>query len=340
MIDLRKILRDRAARDIGTDGGIFGTTNTEGQPTGLLDGLQNINPNLLIGAAITGSGFQGKDPFSSILPAFTQAAQISKYLTPKVSKPSTYINKETGQPELVTPQKYAANPDLYAPLPPTKMFESAEEKKRGELFGTELIDINKGSDTAFKNNQNLDLMNELVNLPNIKTGFAGELRTNVAAVAKEFGIDTDIQDLTAAEALKGVSGKVVLDGLSAFKGAISDGERKFLVSITPGLTNTIEGNKLLIQIGKRQNQLAIGLAEEANKWSNENGGLSKKNTQGLSWGQFKSEWQKNNPVLKPELKKSILELSKKIESDFENNVITKDGKKYIKIGGDWIVMDK
>jgi hypothetical protein len=339
MIDLRKILRDRAARDIGTDGGIFGTTNTEGQPTGLLDGLQNINPNLLIGAAITGSGFQGKDPFSSILPAFTQAAQISKYLTPKVSKPSTYINKETGQPELVTPQKYAANPDLYAPLPPTKMFESAEEKKRGELFGTELIDINKGSDTAFKNNQNLDLMNELVNLPNIKTGFAGELRTNVAAVAKEFGIDTDIQDLTAAEALKGVSGKVVLDGLSAFKGAISDGERKFLVSITPGLTNTIEGNKLLIQIGKRQNQLAIGLAEEANKWSNENGGLSKKNTQGLSWGQFKSEWQKNNPVLKPELKKSILELSKKIESDFENNVITKDGKKYIKIGGEWRLID-
>ena len=151
-----------------------------------------------------------------------------------------------------------------------------QKKKRGELFGTELIDINKGSDTAFKNNQNLDLMNELVNLPNIKTGFAGELRTNVAAVAKEFGIDTDIQDLTAAEALKGVSGKVVLDGLSAFKGAISDGERKFLVSITPGLTNTIEGNKLLIQIGKRQNQLAIGLAEEANKWSNENGGLSKK----------------------------------------------------------------
>ena len=40
MIDLRKILRDRAARDIGTDGGIFGNTNKEGQPTGLLEGLK------------------------------------------------------------------------------------------------------------------------------------------------------------------------------------------------------------------------------------------------------------------------------------------------------------
>lgn len=83
MIDLRKILRDRAARDIGTSDGIFGNLNQEGQQMGLLTGLQNINPNLLLGAAITGAGMQGKDPFSSILPATLQTAQISKYLTPK-----------------------------------------------------------------------------------------------------------------------------------------------------------------------------------------------------------------------------------------------------------------
>ena len=83
MIDLRKILRDRAARDIGTSGGIFGNLNQENQQMGLLTGLQNINPNLLLGAAITGAGMQGKDPFSSILPATLQTAQISKYLTPK-----------------------------------------------------------------------------------------------------------------------------------------------------------------------------------------------------------------------------------------------------------------
>ena len=76
MIDLRKMLLDRAAQGIGTGGGLFGTTNTQGQPTGLLGGLQNINPNLLIGAAITGAGMKGQDPFSSILPATLQAAQI------------------------------------------------------------------------------------------------------------------------------------------------------------------------------------------------------------------------------------------------------------------------
>ena len=83
MIDLRRLLAERAAQGIGTGGGLFGTTNTQGQPTGLLGGLQNINPNLLIGAAITGAGMKGQDPFSSILPATLQAAQISKYLTPE-----------------------------------------------------------------------------------------------------------------------------------------------------------------------------------------------------------------------------------------------------------------
>ena len=94
MIDLRKILRDRAARDIGTSGGIFGNLNQEDQQMGLLTGLQNINPNLLLGAAITGAGMQGKDPFSSILPATLQTAQISKYLTPKDRRTSAEKNAD------------------------------------------------------------------------------------------------------------------------------------------------------------------------------------------------------------------------------------------------------
>ena len=175
-------------------------------------------------------------------------------------------------------------------------------------------------------------MQELVNLDNIKTGFAGNLRTTVASLAKEFGVDTNIQNLTAAEALNAVSGSIVLDGLANFKGAISDGERAFLVSITPGLTNTIEGNKLLIQIGKRTNDLGITLAGEAEKWVQENGGLSKKNAQGQSWQQFKAAFHKANPVLNKELKGQIQSLSTKVDEDFSNNIVIVDGIKYQKVG--------
>ena len=62
--------------------------------------------------------------------------------------------------------------------------------------------------------------------------------------------------------------------------------------------------------------------------------LSKKNAKGQSWEEFKTKFHKSNPVLNPELKDQILGISKKIEPDFENNIITsKSGKKYKKIGG-------
>ena len=73
MIDLRKILRDRAAQGIGTSGGIMGNQTSAGL-------LGNINPNLLLGASLFGAGLQGKDPFSSALPAITQTAQTSAVL--------------------------------------------------------------------------------------------------------------------------------------------------------------------------------------------------------------------------------------------------------------------
>ena len=86
MDDIRKMMMERAAQGIGTGGGLFGATNQQGQPMGLLGGMANINPNLLIGASIAGAGLRGVDPFSSILPAVTQTAQLQQYLTPKGTK--------------------------------------------------------------------------------------------------------------------------------------------------------------------------------------------------------------------------------------------------------------
>ena len=294
--------------------------------------LSNIPEAALVGAALYGEGLKGKDPLAGAFPAVLQSAQLKKLMTPKVQKPTAYINKSTGKPELVTPQKYAANPELYDPLPQIKMFETSEQKELGKSAGEEFNTLTTSAATALENNNNLDVMQELVNLDNIKTGFAGNLRTTVASLAKEFGVDTNIQNLTAAEALNAVSGSIVLDGLANFKGAISDGERAFLVSITPGLTNTIEGNKLLIQIGKRTNDLGITLAGEAEKWVQENGGLSQKNAQGQSWQQFKAAFHKANPVLNKELKGQIQSLSTKVDEDFSNNIVIVDGIKYQKVG--------
>ena len=177
MIDLRKILRDRAARDIGTDGGIFGTTNTEGQPTGLLGGLQNINPNLLIGAAITGAGMKGQDPFSSILPATLQAAQISKYLTPTTKTKSVY-NQKTGKTAFATDAEIRANSDL-VPVPTGTVTRFNTETGQVEILpagmaGQQIKDQTTARSIGTQYGILEDFIGDMKNrLPETKTGAVG-----------------------------------------------------------------------------------------------------------------------------------------------------------------------
>ena len=58
-----------------------GLLNTPANQGGGL--LGNISQGALLGSAIYGQGVQGKDPFAALLPAVTQTAQLSKYMTPK-----------------------------------------------------------------------------------------------------------------------------------------------------------------------------------------------------------------------------------------------------------------
>jgi hypothetical protein len=45
--------------------------------------LGNIPQGAILGSAIFGQGIQGRDPFSALLPAVTQTAQLQQFLTPK-----------------------------------------------------------------------------------------------------------------------------------------------------------------------------------------------------------------------------------------------------------------
>ena len=82
MIDLRKLLAERAAQGIGTGGGLLGSQSNQG----ILGGMANINPNVLIGASIAGAGLKGTDPFSALLPAALQTAQLQQLTAPKERK--------------------------------------------------------------------------------------------------------------------------------------------------------------------------------------------------------------------------------------------------------------
>ncbi|MGY9059837.1 MAG: hypothetical protein ACKVHI_08650, partial [Candidatus Puniceispirillales bacterium] len=63
-------------------GGLIDFNKMNNQQGGLLN---NIPQTALLGSAMFGQGFQGKDPFYALLPAVTQTAQLQKLMTPKKS---------------------------------------------------------------------------------------------------------------------------------------------------------------------------------------------------------------------------------------------------------------
>ena len=87
---------------LGSEGRFGGGTlqTRMNEPGGLLGG--QIPELALLGSALYGQGMQGKDPFEGLFPAYTQAAQVKKALTPEKEKLMTAYDPKTGQTVFAT----------------------------------------------------------------------------------------------------------------------------------------------------------------------------------------------------------------------------------------------
>ena len=101
-------------------GGLIDFNKMNNQQGGL---LQNIPQTALLGSALFGQGMQGKDPFSALLPAVTQTAQLQKLMTPKDLRTQLQKNLEAaglkkGTPEYNQALMQNVNPvkDLRTPM--------------------------------------------------------------------------------------------------------------------------------------------------------------------------------------------------------------------------------
>jgi hypothetical protein len=190
MDDIRRMMAERAAQGIGTGSGLFGATNQQGQPMGLLGGMANINPNLLIGASIAGAGLRGVDPFSSILPAVGQTAQIQKMITPKrrplkqAYDPKSQKNvfatdieiREQGLEPARTGMITTINPNTgeYTSVPVSEYKNLQDKQDRANAIGTQ-YNILENFVTDMKNR-----------LPTTKTGAVGAGYNLVEGLSDQF----------------------------------------------------------------------------------------------------------------------------------------------------------
>ena len=91
-----------------------GLLNTPiGQSQGGL--LSNIPQGALLGSSIFSQGMQGKDPFSALLPAVAQTAQLQKYMTPTLGKTKEVYDVKLQKNVFATEKQIQSTPDRFTP---------------------------------------------------------------------------------------------------------------------------------------------------------------------------------------------------------------------------------
>ena len=316
----------------------------------ILPGLLG-NTELLVGLGLLGAASKGQNIFEAALPSLYQAGQIQQAFSPKKQLETLSPEQIRSTPGLDPNRLYQRNAQTgeikqvgTAPLVQISPGETEEQKVIGKALGTQFEEIIKSQDTANKENIAIQSIEQiLATNPDLKTGLGAGVATNLQKSLDLVGLGgLKIQNLPAAEALSNASGTLVMNTLGQFKGAISDGERKFAVDINPGLGTSKQGIQAQLEIKKRINTIGSAYADEARDWVDRNGALSKKDKiTGESWSQFTSGWQKENQLFPDDFKEKLKVITGRIDPEFANTTQYKlrTGRKVIKVGEKYYYAD-
>mgnify|MGYP003138823494 FL=1 len=212
-------------------------------------------------------------------------------------------------------------------------------KALGKADAEEFGNVRKTFNSAVELDNILDQLDMLANLPDdeLKTGALGEFRLGAEEFLNEFGIEANFQNVPLAEVIRTVGGKLTIDNLQGFKGAISNKELSFVANVTPGLSMSKAGIKLNTALTRRANELNKKFfLEVVEPFMMNNKGLQGR-FEGKTYGQLKAEFHKNNPLITEDLKKQVNANMNKIDPEFATDIITdKDGNQFVFVNGQYI----
>lgn len=149
------------------------------------------------------------------------------------------------------------------------------EEGQGKFFSDTYADLQKGAMDANTKIAKYDRMNQL--LDGVNTGKLTPLGTELAAYANSIGINVDTK-LGNKQAAMALANEIALQlrnpsGGAGMPGALSDKDREFLMSMTPSLGNTPEGNKLLVEGMRKLARRDQDVAKLARQYVAKNGQL-------------------------------------------------------------------
>jgi hypothetical protein len=208
------------------------------------------------------------DPAIALIDA--ELAQSTALVKPEIQRLQEFrakldSNSPTYKQQLEEVNKAIKKATEFAP--PTSVVnlpgqEKAESKAVGEFFGKTYADIQSAGALATNKINKVERLNTL--LDGVQTGKLTPLGVDLASTAASLGfkIDPKLGNKQAADAL---SKEMALElrnpsGGAGMPGALSNSDREFLMSMTPGLTSDPAGRKLIsesmVKLAKRDQDVA------------------------------------------------------------------------------------
>ncbi len=216
------------------------------------------------------------------------------------------------------------------------LYKEGFDRKQGEADVKLVTDAEAAFSNAVKFQSTLDTLNILANTSDeeLKTGAFAEFRTSLTKIGNEFGLELDYQNVPLAELLRTVGGKVAIDSLQQFKGAISNKELQFVQDINPGLSMSKEGIKLQLALLGRTNEINKKYYNEVvAPFVKANGGL-RGTLDGKTFAELQNIFHQNNPVVTDDIRNQIAAVQGNIDEKYKENIVQIDGVNYIVIGGE------
>jgi hypothetical protein len=172
--------------------------------------------------------------------------------------------------------------------------EGAEAKTIGEGYAKQYLDLQAASTASQRSMSKYDRYEQLVK--GSKTGAFAPTLAQIASIGEAFGIKIDPK-LGAKQAADALSKEMALalrnpalgEGMP---GALSDQDREYLQKMVPGLSQTTEGNKLIIDTARKLAKRQMQLAKIARDYRREHGKIDE--------GMFDAleKYAEDNPVFK------------------------------------------
>lgn len=183
--------------------------------------------------------------------------------------------------------------------------EKAYDKEMGKRYAEDYSEILRASNQAQDNKIRLNRAKGLVT--RIETGALKPTTTAIKRVIADLGYDVSKlglkDDVGLAQALNAVSIDLTMDTVSRTKGAVSNKEMELFAQVAPQLSNTVEGNLLIIEMAQRLNENKIKVAQLARTYTQRNKRFDDR---------FYSELDKfhtENPLFTDDIYKRVQELA-------------------------------